>query len=271
MPTSGERRIFQAGRIVSGRSIVRAPGNNGAGNGRGGGGQHGASGSTPGHGGTPPGHGGITPAVLAALAAAGGSSSHGTPGPPPFGPTTPILDDFDRADENPLSDGGKWSTRGGASDALLVVSHLCGGASGPSTLKSEFWNAASFAANQEVYVNVPVLGASADYVRLWLRLTGAGTSLEKGYMMQWSNDANGASIFKENLRDAFTSLIQNTALRFAANDQLWFQASGTTLTIYQNAVSVLTVNDSTLTTGGNIALGMRNTTIRCDSFGGGSI
>lgn len=80
MPAPGERRIFQAGRVTSGRAIVKAPSGGDTGSGHGGG-SHGASGSTPGHGGTPPGRGGITPAVLAALAVTGGSASQGEGGP----------------------------------------------------------------------------------------------------------------------------------------------------------------------------------------------
>lgn len=41
----------------------------------------------------------------------------------PF-PTTPVLDNFQRSNENPLSDGGKWGISGGVGATLKLVSHV---------------------------------------------------------------------------------------------------------------------------------------------------
>jgi hypothetical protein len=188
-------------------------------------------------------------------------------------PTTGILDDFNRADENPLSFGGKWAARAGtASDSQLqIISNVVAWGAAAGALGSRYWADSTFGPDCEVYATVTTLsGTAADYVRMWLRLDTPGASAENGYMMQWSNDANGCRIFKENTRESYTQLAQAAAARFTTNDQIGFEAIGTALTVYKNGVSVLTITDATHAGAGNIALGIRNNVTRLDNFGGGT-
>lgn len=180
-----------------------------------------------------------------------------------------VLDDFNRANENPLTDGGKWLSRN-ANFNLQLLSNRCAGLG--SVLNSMYWAAATFGPNCGAFVTIPVLGGSSDYVRLYLRLASPGTLSESGYMAQWINSGtSGLIIFKETTREAFTTLAQNTALTYAAGDVITFTAVSNVLTVLKNGASVLTVNDSSFIRTGNLALGMRATTIRGDDFGGGTL
>jgi hypothetical protein len=184
-------------------------------------------------------------------------------------PTTPILDTFDRANEDPLSGGGNWQDRNN-NNQLLIASNQCRGKTA-GVLSTNYWAANSFGPNQEVYVSVPVIpSTAADYLRFYARLTNPGAASETGYVMQWSNDANGCRIFAETARETFTTIATNAAARTVAGDLLFFELAGSNITVYQNGVSVLTVSDSLFTTGGNLGLGGRGIVYRFDDFGGGS-
>ena len=67
-------------------------------------------------------------------------------------PTTSILDTFNRANENPLSDGGKWSSPILSGDAALkIVSNQCVAGSGQS---DSYWSASKFGPDCEVFVDI---------------------------------------------------------------------------------------------------------------------
>lgn len=179
-----------------------------------------------------------------------------------------VLDDFNRADENPLSLGGLWDTRN-TSTALKVVSNQAAGTS--VALNSRYWTTKFTSADSKISIDVPTLGATDDYVRLWLRITNPGAAGETGYMMQWGpSDAPGVRIFKETARETFTQIAQDTTKHYVAGDTIAFEAVGTAITVYLNNVPVLTVTDSTYTAAGYVALGARGVNIRLDNFNGTS-
>lgn len=184
-------------------------------------------------------------------------------------PTTGILDNFNRADENPLDGGGNWGDRLTNNDLQILSNRAAG--TGANVLNSRYWAASQFGPDCEVYYSVPVINVSPDYLRLWIRIQNPGAANETGYMMQWLNDANGCKIFKETARESYSQLAVNAAARFAANDQIGMEAIGTTITVYQNGTSVVSVSDGTTTGAGYIAIGCRSTIFRLDDFGGGTV
>jgi len=181
-----------------------------------------------------------------------------------FGAFATLLDDFNRSNETPLSGVRLWTSRG-VGNQLAVNANQC--AASNTALNSDYYSASSFGPDCEVYVTVATLGPSGDYLRLYLRLANPGSSTETGYMMQWANDANGCRIFSETARETFTLLAQAASATFSAGDEIAFAASGSTLTVFQNGVAVLTVADSTFSAAGFLALGIDNLTMRLDDFG----
>jgi hypothetical protein len=183
-------------------------------------------------------------------------------------PTTGILDDCNRTDENPLSDGGKWGDRNNNFDLALAGNRIGGTNSG--ALSSMFWSLATYGPDCEAYITVTTLPSATAYIRLWVRVQNPGAVGETGYMMQWSNDANGCRIFKETARETYTMIAQDAAARYTTNDQLGLGALGSDITVYKTGASVLTVNDTTTSAAGNLALGCRDTVAKLLNFGGGT-
>lgn len=215
------------------------------------------------------GRGGGTPslpptAALQAFAAvsAAGHGSGGAGGPVGL----PILDTFTRANENPLSNGGKWTSEHfNTAFGCQLVSNAATGTT-TAALSASWWNAANFGPNVAVYYTVQTIPAAGNYVRLSLRVSSVDSGSESGYMMQWSNDVNGLRIFREDV-SAGTQLSQAAAARFANGDTLKFTAVGSTLTVYQNGASVLTATDATYAAAGVVMIGVRDQTTALINFG----
>jgi hypothetical protein len=66
-----------------------------------------------------------------------------------------------------------------------------------------------------------------------------------------------------------------TGPKLNAGDQLLFRAIGTTLELWRGAAGswtrILTATDSTFKSGGYLALAARNSSVRLDNFGGGTL
>lgn len=187
-------------------------------------------------------------------------------------PTTGILDNFNRADENPLvgATGTEWGDRN-TNDDLSIETNLVRGQT-VGTLASRYWAAATFGPDCEAYCSVNhTPNTAADYIRLWARIQNPGAVGETGYMMQWSNNTSGARLFVETARETFTQLAQNASARYADGDVIGIELIGTSFKLYQNGTSILSVTDGTISLAGNIALGGRGTSFRWDDFGGGTI
>ncbi len=179
----------------------------------------------------------------------------------------PILDNFNRANENPLSDGGKWAH----SNMQLISNAATSGLNGTTTVA--FWNPTTFGPDCAAFVTVGALPASGNGFGLYLRTTNPGVGTENSYLMQWGPtvSAGGCTIYKETASGSFTQLAQNTALVYIVGDVIKFEAVGTTLTAYKNGVSVLSVSDATYGSAGYFGLRSRDTTLRLDDFGGGTL
>lgn len=180
-----------------------------------------------------------------------------------------VLDNFDRANENPLSDGGLWSASPTGGNPLQVISSAATAVTN-GVAGEMFWNPTTFGPDTSAFVTVTVLPGGANYVRLHVRVSNpASGTVRTGYMMQWSNDANGCRIFKETATSTFTQIVQSAGARYVAGDKIELRATGTTIAAYLNDVSVTSVVDATFATAGNLVLGTNTTTVRLDDFGGG--
>lgn len=86
-------------------------------------------------------------------------------------PNTPVLDSFDRAAENPLSDGGKWVTSGGT-QGFSALGTDGSGALAPSSPSGSSW-ATKFSLPVEEYVD---LSEGPDSSGVWLQFLDSPTS-----------------------------------------------------------------------------------------------
>ena len=93
---------------------------------------------------------------------------------PPFEPLT-TLDTFNRADENPLSDGGRWGNGViGAGEGPLRL--LSGQLAGTKTTTTTGWRTnASYGPDVEVWTRLTTLPGTPNSVRLYARLVQPGS------------------------------------------------------------------------------------------------
>lgn len=142
------------------------------------------------------------------------------------GPTTPILDNFNRADESPLSGGGNWAKVGapcaplGGGGALRIVANrvtVTAGAIGGHS----YWTP-SFNADQEAYARIdgvlPTATNEGEY-SVYARLTDPGVAGgSDGYAFQlepvrWR--------LVEFTNGVCTTLASGPSSAFAVGDYMW--------------------------------------------------
>ena len=103
----------------------------------------------------------------------------------------PVVDSFNRANENPLSDAGRWSNGvNGNGETGLQVASDTGSCTRTGTCTA--WrNATQYGPDTEVWTRVSTLPGSGNAVRLYARLREAGTvGGVDGYMLR-TNELSG--------------------------------------------------------------------------------
>ena len=183
----------------------------------------------------------------------------------------PILDDFNRGFENPLSDAGRWSNGvAGSGESGLYIPSTWVGCS-KSTTCTSWRNAAQYGPDVEVWARVSVLTGDNNHVRLLARLQGVGTSTYDGYMLRTNQLPGTDQIWFERIDNGtfVTRLTVNQEL--VAGDILLLRAKGASFELWRNSSSVWTrlgvVTDSTYAAPGFVGIGLRGTTGRLDDFG----
>lgn len=97
-----------------------------------------------------------------------------------------ILDDFNRPDENPLSDSGRWSNgvTGSGESGLHVLSNQL--ACTKTTTCTGWRNDAQHGPGTEAATRITTLPGNGNAVRLYVRLQTPGSSAADGYMLLFS-------------------------------------------------------------------------------------
>lgn len=154
------------------------------------------------------------------------------------------VDDFQRVDENPLSDDGKWSASQTPGNApLQLVSHQAESSIlGHSGAGESFFTGISFPNDQ--YVEVVVGNYNPD--ELMALIVRGNPSSQAHYRVVFSDgyfyiryiDSSGAA-----------SLLLDGAITINTGDILRFAVQGTTLTVYQNGAAFGSASDSNLSSG----------------------
>ncbi len=107
-------------------------------------------------------------------------------------PTTSVLDDFNRADENPLSGGGNWALLNSLGAPLKSVSNQVGEST--NALNESYWAASNFGPDCEVFCTFSVVPTAAGGMRLYVRIQGeGGASTWDGYSLRTSWVTGGAN------------------------------------------------------------------------------
>jgi fibronectin type 3 domain-containing protein len=191
---------------------------------------------------------------------------------PPVEPLA-VLDTFDRANEFPLSDAGRWSgavgANGSAEGCLKIVSNEL--ASNKTTTCTGWRTNAQYGPDVEVWARIAVLPGTNNHIRLKARLRELGTSGYDGYMLRTNQLAGADEIYLERIDNGAFVRLLTVNHDLAAGDLLLLRLSGSTMEAWlRNGggwARLGTVSDSTYTGPGYVGVGLRGTTGRLDDFG----
>jgi hypothetical protein len=181
-------------------------------------------------------------------------------------PSSSVVDAFARPGENPLSDGGSWSTYTAyaAEAALEIITSGQATTTSSGSVGGALWTAAS-PADVDAYLTVAALGAS-DFILLWLRVTNASTL--SGYRIKFTPTTLQVYL-------ATGSLIGTTPVTVGLGDQIGARMSGTTLTVYHQPsggswTQIFSVGDATYTTG-YVGVSVTSQTAAISNFATGAV
>jgi hypothetical protein len=182
----------------------------------------------------------------------------------------PTLDSFNRRNEKPLSDSGRWSNGiiGSAETGLRVVSNSLGCTR--TTTCTAWRNNATFGPDTEVWARVTTLPGTNNQFRLYARLQQPGFG-GSGYMLR-TNQLTGTDEMHLERIDAGVIVNRLTILReLAVGDTILFRVKGATLEAWLKRGAVWTllgsVADSTYAASGRVGVGIRGKNGRLDDFG----
>jgi hypothetical protein len=188
---------------------------------------------------------------------------------PPVEPLA-ILDTFNRANENPLSFGGRWGNGilGSSERSLRVTSNQC--LSTQNTTATGWWKT-QLGADQEAYATIATLPGNNNAVRLYVRLQTPGSAAVDGYMLLYSQLSGTDQITIHRITNGTLTQVSTANREIAAGNRLLLRAKGTALEAWVRSGSawsrVSRVTDSTYTGAGFVGLGIRGKTGRVDDFG----
>lgn len=183
-------------------------------------------------------------------------------------PTTPILDDFNRADG---AVGGNWSILTGT----MVVSGNQVASSGGAAVA--YYNAITPGPDCEVYMYLPVLPGVGNNVDLGLRVqdVGGGILAVDGYAVVYSQQVGTDNILIQQFDNVVASTLATFNQDLSPGDGFGMAAVGDLLVArYLPAsggyVDLGSVADNSYLSAGYLTLALRGTTVRGDNFGGGT-
>lgn len=188
-------------------------------------------------------------------------------------PTTGILDSFNRANENPLSDGGKWTQF--LTNPMQIVSDQCVGTAASGAYNGASWNNSSFT-NGEVYVTFPTPAlVTGDQAFLYVNFN---FSSGNGYVLDYYENTTGGDNISVNISTGFSlsSLINGVNRNISTGDSLGLSAVSGVVTMWYKAsggswTSLGSKSDSTYTSGEvGFACEYSATSMAFTNFGGGS-
>jgi hypothetical protein len=189
-------------------------------------------------------------------------------------PTTGILDNFNRDDENPLANG-TWTCpmQTGLNNLQLVSNQV----NTPSGSANCYWSASSFGPDTETYVKVAAKPtANGLCVALAARISGAGGSIS-GYWGEFCTQSGTDTWDLYRFDNGTPTHIgtQGTA-ELTNGDSMGLQVMGNSVKLYYKPASgswtvMSSATNSTYSGSGRIGLHMEDIPSQTDDFGGGTI
>src|SRR5581483_1567872 len=139
-------------------------------------------------------------------------------------PTTPILDNFNRANG---AAGANCSLIKSTGFAAMTITNNAAVDSSTTAFAWNYWNPSTFGPDSEAYATIATLGAS-DTIRIGARITNAGTNNYSGYFVAIS--ATGVWSILRIDNGTTTTLATGPTQPLAAGDQIAIRIVGATIT-----------------------------------------
>ena len=196
-------------------------------------------------------------------------------------PTTGELDNFNRANENPLSNGGAWSAtalRPSPSNfTLKVVSNVAVSARG-ATGSAQSYLLATYGPDTEVHVTIATKPATTRVISLILRIVDPTLTTFDGYQITFTaiDAASDTLRYFRWDNNAATQLGSTVNQELSVGDKIGVDMISSTLAGYYKIgagdwTAIASTTDSTYTLAGNIALEINDLVGAADDFGGGTV
>ena len=189
---------------------------------------------------------------------------------PPAEPL-PTLDDFNRANENPLSDSSRWSNgiAGSGETGLHVSSNPL--ACSKTTTCTAWRNASQYGPDTEVWAKVGTLPGTGNQFRLYARLQQPGLASRSGYMLRTNQLSGTDQVLLDRIDSGAIVNRLTIAQELAVGDVVLLRVKGPTLEAWLKRGTTWSllgsVTDSTYALAGRVGVGIRAKTGRLDDFG----
>ena len=148
------------------------------------------------------------------------------PDTPPVEPL-PVVDSFDRPNESPLSDAGRWANlASGAATTLAVNNNQL--ACTLSTTCSAWRNPTTYGPDTEVWARITTLPGTTNQLRLYARLQQPSGANWDGYMLRTNQLAGPDELYLERIDNGNVVSLLTMSQELAAGDTLLLRVKGTT-------------------------------------------
>ncbi len=192
-------------------------------------------------------------------------------------PTTGLLDQFNRADENPLANGNWTGPFVTTAQQMKIVTNVAALAATSFNLNGSIWNTSTFGPNSECYFTLTTDDDSSRTFFCILRGQDIN-ALADGYLCEGDSGFGDDNFRLQRVDNAVRTQIGSTqAGEWASGDALGCEMTGNSLQGYRKpsggswATHGAAATDSTYTGANYIGFGAENTGFRFDDFGGGTI
>lgn len=193
----------------------------------------------------------------------------------PF-PATSVLDNFNRADENPLANGN-WTgpIENGNSQLKLATNVVTSAAAAQGT---SYWSAQQFNADQEAFCDIShKTGASGKVQAIWLRVQNPNNaSTAAAYIVIAASLDNLMQFYKLTSGHTYTHLGSDISQTMTAGDSFGARITGTTLEGWYlvaggSWTQLGTRSDGSISGAGYIGAEVDDQSGTIDNFGGGNV
>lgn len=193
-------------------------------------------------------------------------------------PTTPVLDSFDRANENPLNTN--WDVLKLGQSECRVVSNVVRAPS--AAVGYSYWASNNFGPNTEVYATVVKRPVPGEQIAFYVRLASPNSAAMQGYKVAFQRSATAfqctIKIIRLTGNNEIILLTHTDAEIWADNDQIGCSCIGTQIHVWHRPKDsvwrvIEGLTDTTYPNSGNLGIEISDLTndgTALDEVGGGT-